>query len=151
MKRLSAIVTTNGVCLQRGLLVFFRRKGFKFGQRRCDAAGGSRQVETASRSRGANSWRRHFSTDTAAMAALLARGRRCGTALAMSCQGIEDCRFQSAEAEIQPFVVDKGTRQLDRPGVALSRLTLNRRASGKAKPQQTRHLVERLAGRVVKR
>src|SRR6185437_15811417 len=61
-------------------------------------------------------------------------------------------RLQAAEAEFEPlFFVDERARERKRPGIALLRRLLNRRAAGIRQGEQAGHLIERLAGGVVDR
>ena len=62
---------------------------------------------------------------------------------------VEHGRLQPAEGEVQVVRVDHRTGEVDRGGVALARLPVDDRPTGKAQPQQLRHLVECLAGGVV--
>ncbi len=63
---------------------------------------------------------------------------------------ITDGGFQPAETEVESGrVAEKRPRQVDRGRIAFVGRSLDCRPAGKAEPQQTGHLVERFAGRVI--
>ena len=64
---------------------------------------------------------------------------------------VQERRLEAAEAEVEPRIVGHRARELERGGIAFGRLALDRRATRVAKPEQTRRLVECLAGRIVER
>ena len=78
-------------------------------------------------------------------------GRRFGTRVVLTADGVQDRRLQPAEAEVESLLVQEGAREAERRGIAGGGLALDRRPAGEAQPEQGGHLVERLAGGVVER
>src|SRR5262249_22091296 len=64
----------------------------------------------------------------------------------LTVDGVQHRRFQTAKAEIEPFFVEKRTRQTIRPRIPLRRGALDGWPSREAKSQDTGDIIKGLAG-----
>ncbi len=80
---------------------------------------------------------------------MLRRQRLRGPGSILTVRRVQNGRLDAAEAELEPILVEERPRKVVGARIAVGRLAFDRRTAGETEAKEGRHLVERLAGRVV--